>query len=92
MSIPESRPHGNIKVDSNLVKSGGFALPITELKSEIRISKYETISKFEYQMTKTFRELIQYLQDFGIFLNLGFMSFVFVSDFGFRASDFYKNK
>ncbi len=59
--------HGNVKVDSNLVKSGGFALPITGLKSEIRISKYETISKFEYQMTKTIRELIQYLQDFGMF-------------------------
>ncbi len=27
--------HGNVKVDSNLVKSGGFALPITGLKSEI---------------------------------------------------------
>ena len=43
-------------------------------------------------MTKTFRELIQYLQGFGIFLNLGFMSLVFVSGFGFRVSDFYKNK
>ena len=31
--------HGNVKVDSNLVKSGGFAMPITGLKSEIRISK-----------------------------------------------------
>ncbi|MBA7671371.1 hypothetical protein ES703_79527 [subsurface metagenome] len=59
--------HGNVKVDSNLVKSGGFALPITGLKSEIRISKCETISKFENQMTKTFRELIQYLQDFCMF-------------------------
>ena len=38
-------------------------------------------------MTKTFLELIQSLQDFGIFLNLGFMSFVFVSGFAFRASD-----
>ncbi len=59
--------HGNVKVDSILVKSGGFALPITGLKSEIRISKYETISKFENQMTKTFRELIQYLQGFFMF-------------------------
>ena len=81
-------PKETSNVDSNLVKSGGFALPITELKYEIRISKYETISKFEYQMAKTFRQLIQYIQDFGIFLNLGFMSFVFVSTFGFRASDF----
>ena len=32
--------------DSNLVKSIGFALSITGLKPEIRISKYETISKF----------------------------------------------
>ncbi len=59
--------HGNVKVDFNLVKSRGFALPITGLKSEIRISKSETISKFEYQMTKTFRELIQYLQGLGMF-------------------------
>ncbi len=59
--------HGNVKVDSNLVKSGGFGLLITGLKSEIRISKCETISKFENQMTKTFRELIQYLQDFCMF-------------------------
>ncbi len=59
--------HGNVKVDSNLVKSGGFALPITGLKSEIRISKCETISKFENQMTKTFRDLMQYLQDFFMF-------------------------
>ena len=36
-------------------------------KSEIRISKYETISKFEYQMTKIFRELIQNLQDIDMF-------------------------
>jgi len=31
--------HGNVKLDSNLVKSGGFALPITGLKSEIRIPR-----------------------------------------------------
>ncbi len=59
--------HGNVKVDFNLVKSRGFALPITGLKSEIRISKSETISKFKYQMTKTFREVIQYLQGLGMF-------------------------
>jgi hypothetical protein len=41
-------PHGNVKVDFNLVKYRGFALPITGLKSEILISKSETISKFEY--------------------------------------------
>ncbi len=57
-------PHGNVKVDFNLVKYRGFALPITGLKSEIRISKSETISKFKYQMTKTFREVIQYLRKF----------------------------
>ncbi len=34
--------------DSNLDKYRGFALSITGLKSEIRISKSETISKFEY--------------------------------------------
>jgi len=60
--------HGNVKkVDSNLAKSGGFALPITGLKSDIRISKCETISKFENQITKTFWVLIQYLQDVGMF-------------------------
>ena len=56
--------HGNVKVDSNLVNSGGFDLSIAGLKSEIRISKHETISKSEYQMTKTFRARIQYLLDF----------------------------
>jgi hypothetical protein len=38
--------HGKVKVGSILVKSGRLALPIMGLKSEIRISKYETISNW----------------------------------------------
>ena len=58
------------------------------LKSEIRISKYETISKLEYQMTKTFRVLIQYLQGFDMFRILDFChSYLFrISCFEFRIS------
>jgi len=60
--------HGNVKVDSNLVKSAcrmagrfvRFALPIAGLKSEIRISK------FEYQITKIFRSLLPDLRQAGI--------------------------
>ena len=59
--------HGNVKVDTNLVKSVGFGLPMPGLKYEIRISKPETISKFEYQMTKTFLLLIRHLEDFDMF-------------------------
>ena len=58
---------GNVKVDSNLVNSGGFALPITGRKFEIRISKCQTISKIEYQMAKTFRAFMQYLHEFYMF-------------------------
>jgi len=43
------------------------------LKSEIRISKYETTSRSEYQMIKTFTALIQYLHDFDM---------VWILDFG----------
>ena len=46
---------------------------------EIRISNDQNISGTYTIFTN--------LQGLGIFLNLGFMSFVFVSDFGFRASD-----
>ena len=56
--------HGNVKVDSKFFKSGGFTLAIIGIKSEIRISKYETISKSEYQMIKTFRVRIHSLKDF----------------------------
>jgi hypothetical protein len=59
VNLPDIDKHGNAKVDFNLVKYGGFGLPITGLKSEIRILKCETISKFENQMTKIFQELIQ---------------------------------
>ena len=55
VNLPDIDEHGNAKVDFNLVKS------------EIRISKCETILKFENQMTKIFRELIQQLQDFYMF-------------------------
>ncbi len=41
--------HGNVKVDSNLVKPGGFALPITGLKSEIRIPR---LGGEQYQNSK----------------------------------------
>ena len=33
----KAQGHGSVKVDSNLVNSGGFDLPIARLKSEIRI-------------------------------------------------------
>jgi len=69
--------HGNVKVDSIVVKSGGFALPITGLKSEIRISNDHNISG-TYTIFTGFLHV----------LNLVFMSFVFVSYFVFRASDF----
>jgi hypothetical protein len=79
--------HGNVKVDFNLVKSRGFALPITGLKSEIRnnikiqISNDQNISRSYTIFTGSWHVL-----------NLGFMSFVFISDFLFRASDFQKIK
>jgi len=74
---------GNVKVGAKslvLVVSGTS-------KSEIRISKLETISNFEYQMTKTFQTFIQYLRGSSRF---GFWSFVFVSDFVLRASNLWK--
>jgi len=76
--------HGNVKVDFNLVKSVGFALPLRGLKSEIRISKYETISKPECQMIKTFPALIQYIHDSDMFwiLNFGHSYFFRISCLG----------
>ncbi len=74
---------GNVKVGAKslvLVVSGTS-------KSEIRISKLETISNFEYQMTKTFQTFIQYLRGSSRF---GFWSFVFVSDFVLHASNLWK--
>ena len=50
-------------------------------KSEIRISKYETISKFECQISKTL---------WFPCLCFEFWSLEFVSGFGFRASDLKK--
>ena len=35
--------HGNVKVNNYLVRFDGFAFPMARLKSEIRISKFETI-------------------------------------------------
>ena len=63
--LPPGRDEGqgNVKVECNLANRCIFKTT----KSEIRISKYETILKFEYQMTKTLRELIQYLQGLGMF-------------------------
>ena len=76
--------HGNVKVDFNLVKSVGFALPLMGLKSEIRISKYETISKPECEMIKTFPALIQYIHDSDMFwiLNFGHSYFFRISCLG----------
>ncbi len=56
------------------------------LKSEIRISKYETISKSEYQMIKTFSALIHYLHDLDMFwiLNFGHSYLFRISCLGFR--------
>ena len=39
---------GYVRVDANRVKFEAFVLSKSGLKSEIRISKLETISKFEY--------------------------------------------
>ncbi len=56
-------------------------------KYEIRMSKSETISKFEYQMTKTLplsSVVAQYLSrssKISFVLNLGFGTFIFVSNF-----------
>ena len=74
-------PQGNVKVGAKslvLVVSGTS-------KSEIRISKLETISNFEYQMTKTFHTFIQYLRGSSRF---GFWTLVIRICFGFRASCF----
>jgi hypothetical protein len=68
------------------------------LKCEIRISPdlikmAETISKFEYQMIKTLpcsSMVTQYLSRFSkisFVLNLGFGTFVFVSNFVLRVSN-----
>lgn len=54
-------------------------------------SKCETISKSKYQMTRTFAVVTPYrLAPLKISLvsNLGFETFVFVSNFVFRVSDF----
>jgi len=49
---------GTVKVDAK-----SLVLVVSEIiKSEIRISKLETISNFEYQMTKTFQIFIQHLR------------------------------
>ncbi len=54
---PEITYQENVKVSAK-----SLVLVVSEiLKSEIRISKLETISNFEYQMTKTFQIVIQYL-------------------------------
>ena len=81
---------GNVKGECNLTKYRGFALPITGLKSEIRIPAcHANMVRAEHrssnkrirsgtilnapkgiaagQMTKTFRERIQYLQGLGMF-------------------------
>jgi hypothetical protein len=78
--------HGNVKADFNLVKSGGFVLSIMGLKSEIRISKYETISKSEYQMIKTFPAIMHCLHDLDMVFILNFgNSYLFrISCLGFR--------
>jgi len=58
-------------------------------KSEYRISKFETISKSEYQMTKTFPALLQYLfETFEDILCFEFGTWVIRICFGFRASSF----
>ena len=49
---------GNVKVSVKVLIDLEF---VGASKSEIRISKLETISNFEYQMTKTCQALMQYL-------------------------------
>jgi len=51
-------------------------------KSEIRSTKSETNSKHEIQMTKTLTQVVN------LVLNSEFWSFVLVSDFDIRISDF----
>ena len=79
--------HGNVKVDSNLAKSGGFALPITGLKSEMR-NNIKIRKSNDQNISGTYTIFTRFLH----VLNLVFKSFVFVSDFVFRASDFQKIK
>jgi hypothetical protein len=62
------RPHDNVKVASNLLKSDGFALLIMGVKSEIRISDDQNIQSTDTISTR-----------FRLVLDSEFWSFVFVS-------------
>ena len=65
------------------------------IKHEIRISKSETNSKSEYQITEILLAVMPYKFEtwkISFVLNLGFVTFVFVSNFVLRISNFAKNK
>jgi len=81
--------HGNVKVDSNLVKAG-------DLFCQYRDSN----PKLEYRNTKQFQnpnikwskhsEHLYNLYRMLRFFNFGFWSFVFISDFVLRISNLQK--
>ncbi len=78
---------GNVKVGAKSLVLVVFRTS----KSEIRISKLETISNFEYQMTKTFQTFIHYLRGSS---HLGSRILVIRICFRFRASclEFMENR